>query len=87
MSWPRAVLFGTCLSAILTSTAACQSSIRACARHGSRYRLALGPYAGHVGRGGVSRTKGEGDLRAPAGVFPLRDGFGVNDNPGLGARS
>ena len=63
------------------------ATIRACERSGSRYVLALGPYAGHVGRKGVSSTKEEGDLQTPAGVFPLRNGFGVNGNPGLGAGS
>jgi L,D-peptidoglycan transpeptidase YkuD (ErfK/YbiS/YcfS/YnhG family) len=63
------------------------ATIRACERSGSRYRQVLGPYAGHVGRGGVSPAKREGDLRTPAGVFPLRNGFGVNGNPGLGAGS
>jgi L,D-peptidoglycan transpeptidase YkuD (ErfK/YbiS/YcfS/YnhG family) len=63
------------------------ATIRACERSGSRYRLVLGPYAGHVGARGVSRSKVEGDLRTPAGVFPLRNGFGVNGNPGLGAGS
>lgn len=63
------------------------ATIRACERSGSRYLLALGPYAGHVGRNGVSSAKREGDLRTPTGVFPLRDGFGVRANPGLGAGS
>jgi len=60
---------------------------RACERSGSRYVVVLGPYAGHVGRNGVSSAKREGDLRTPAGVFALRSGFGVNGNPGLGAGS
>lgn len=59
------------------------ATIRACRRSGSRYVLELGPYSGHVGRNGVSAAKREGDLRTPAGVFPLRGGFGVNSNPGL----
>jgi L,D-peptidoglycan transpeptidase YkuD (ErfK/YbiS/YcfS/YnhG family) len=63
------------------------ATIRACERSGSRYRLALGPYAGHVGAGGVSRSKSEGDMQTPAGVFALRNGFGVKANPGLGAGS
>jgi L,D-peptidoglycan transpeptidase YkuD (ErfK/YbiS/YcfS/YnhG family) len=63
------------------------ATIRACKRSGSRYRLALGPYSGHVGINGVSSTKREGDLHTPAGVFPMRNGFGVNGNPGLGAGS
>jgi L,D-peptidoglycan transpeptidase YkuD (ErfK/YbiS/YcfS/YnhG family) len=32
----------------------------------------------------VSSAKHEGDLRTPAGVFPLRSGFGIYANPGLG---
>jgi L,D-peptidoglycan transpeptidase YkuD (ErfK/YbiS/YcfS/YnhG family) len=63
------------------------ATIRACERSGTRYRQVLGPYAGHVGRGGVSAAKREGDLKTPAGVFPVRGGFGVNGNPGLGAGS
>jgi hypothetical protein len=61
------------------------ATIRACERPGSRYTLALGPFDGHVGRNGVSWNKREGDRRTPAGVFPLRNGFGVYRNPGLGA--
>lgn len=63
------------------------ATIRACKRSGSRYRLALGPYYGHVGINGVSSAKREGDLHTPTGVFPMRNGFGVNGNPGLGAGS
>jgi L,D-peptidoglycan transpeptidase YkuD (ErfK/YbiS/YcfS/YnhG family) len=36
-----------------------------------------------VGKNGVSSSKREGDLRTPAGVFPLRGGFGARSNPGL----
>jgi len=57
--------------------------VRACRRSGGRYLLSLGPYAGHVGRNGVSTAKREGDLRTPVGTFPLRGGFGVRANPGL----
>jgi L,D-peptidoglycan transpeptidase YkuD (ErfK/YbiS/YcfS/YnhG family) len=63
------------------------ATIRACKRSGSRYRLALGPYSGHVGINGVSSAKREGDLHTPTGVFPMRNGFGVNGDPGLGAVS
>lgn len=45
--------------------------------------LELGPYSGHVGLHGVSAAKREGDLRTPAGIFPLRGGFGIYGNPGL----
>jgi L,D-peptidoglycan transpeptidase YkuD (ErfK/YbiS/YcfS/YnhG family) len=63
------------------------ATVRACERSGSRYLQVLGPYAGHVGTKGVSWSKVEGDMHTPAGVFPLRNGFGVNRNPGLGAGS
>ena len=43
----------------------------------------LGPYSGHVGRNGVSWSKREGDLKTPAGTYPLRGGFGARANPGL----
>ena len=63
------------------------ATIRACERSGSRYTLVLGPYDGHVGRGGVRSAKREGDLSTPAGTFALRNGFGVYGNPGLGVGS
>jgi len=72
---------------VLVDAQGSAATIRACERSGSRYVIALGPYAGHVGRNGVSSAKHEGDLRTPAGIFPLRSGFGVNGNPGLGAGS
>lgn len=59
------------------------ATIRACRRSGSVYLLSLGPYYGHVGRNGISWSKREGDLRTPAGTFPLRGGFGLRGNPGL----
>ena len=72
---------------VLVDAQGSAATIRACERSGSRYVIALGPYAGHVGRNGVSSAKHEGDLRTPAGIFPLRSGFDVNGNPGLGAGS
>lgn len=72
---------------VLVDALGSAATIRACERSGSRYVLALGPFAGHVGRNGVSSAKREGDLRTPAGVFALRSGFGVNGNPGLGVGS
>ncbi len=36
-----------------------------------------------MGRNGVSWSKREGDLRTPAGTYPLRGGFGAQGNPGL----
>ncbi len=72
---------------VLVDAQGSAATIRACERSGSRYVIALGPYAGHVGRNGVSSAKREGDLRTPAGIFALRSGFGVRGNPGLGAGS
>ena len=72
---------------VLVDALGSAATLRACERSGSRYVVALGPYAGHVGRNGVSSAKREGDLRTPAGIYPLRNGFGVNGNPGLGAGS
>ncbi|WP_426563556.1 L,D-transpeptidase family protein [Angustibacter sp. McL0619] len=63
------------------------ATVRACRRSGSHYVLELGPYSGHVGKNGVSSSKREGDLRTPAGTFPLRGGFGANGNPGLATGS
>lgn len=68
---------------VLVKASGASATVRACRRVGSRYVVDLGPYHGHVGRNGVSWTKREGDLRTPAGTFPLRGGFGVNGNPGL----
>jgi L,D-peptidoglycan transpeptidase YkuD (ErfK/YbiS/YcfS/YnhG family) len=68
---------------VVVHSSGSSATVRACRRSGSRYVLALGPYAGHVGIRGVSANKREGDLRTPAGVFPLRGGFGRYANPGL----
>lgn len=57
--------------------------MRACRRTSSGYVRDLGPYDGHVGRNGVSWSKREGDLKTPAGTYPLRGGFGARANPGL----
>lgn len=59
------------------------ATVRACRRTSAGYVLDLGPYYGHVGRNGVSWSKREGDLKTPAGTFPLRGGFGARANPGL----
>ena len=61
---------------------------RLCARVSrGRYVLQKGPYAGHVGRYGVARpgAKREGDGKTPYGAYPMRGGFGIYPNPGLGA--
>jgi len=68
---------------VLVKASGASATIRACRRSGSRYVVDLGPYYGHVGKNGVSWSKREGDLRTPAGTFPLRGGFGINGNPGL----
>jgi L,D-peptidoglycan transpeptidase YkuD (ErfK/YbiS/YcfS/YnhG family) len=68
---------------VVVRSSGSSATIRACRRSGSRYLLSLGPYAGHVGRHGVSDDKREGDLSTPAGVFALLGGFGVRSNPGL----
>ena len=59
------------------------ATVRACRRTATGYVVELGPYYGHVGRNGVSWSKREGDLKTPAGTFPLRGGFGARANPGL----
>lgn len=61
---------------------------RLCARVSrGRYVLQKGPYAGHVGRNGVARpgAKREADGRTPYGAYPMRGGFGIYPNPGLGS--
>ena len=61
---------------------------RLCARVSSgRYVVQQGPYAGHVGRFGVAATgaKREGDGKTPSGAYPMRGGFGIYANPGLGS--
>jgi L,D-peptidoglycan transpeptidase YkuD (ErfK/YbiS/YcfS/YnhG family) len=68
---------------VVVRSSGSDATVRACRRSGSHYVLALGPYAGHVGIRGVSSAKREGDLRTPAGVFPLRGGFGRYASPGL----
>lgn len=68
---------------VLVDSSGAGATVRACRRSGSGYTTELGPYYGHVGRNGVSASKREGDLRTPAGVFPLREGFGAYPNPGL----
>jgi L,D-peptidoglycan transpeptidase YkuD (ErfK/YbiS/YcfS/YnhG family) len=67
---------------LIVRAAGTRAGVTACARTPSGgYVRALGPYAGHVGRGGVAPAgaKREGDGRTPRGVFPLRGGFGVAD--------
>ncbi|MDF2090949.1 hypothetical protein P0Y31_01200 [Knoellia sp. 3-2P3] len=68
---------------VLVDSSGSSATLRACRRTASGYTTDLGPYYGHVGRNGVSANKREGDLRTPAGVFPLRGGFGAYADPGL----
>lgn len=68
---------------VVVASSGSRATVRACTRSGGRYLTALGPYSGHVGAKGVSASKREGDLRTPAGVFPLRGGFGARSDPGL----
>lgn len=68
---------------VLVRSSGSSATVRACRRTGTGYATELGPFYGHVGRNGVSASKREGDLQTPAGVFPLRGGFGANANPGL----
>jgi L,D-peptidoglycan transpeptidase YkuD (ErfK/YbiS/YcfS/YnhG family) len=68
---------------VLVDSAGAGATVRACRRSGSGYVQELGPWAGHVGRNGVTASKREGDLSTPAGVFPLRGGFGALADPGL----
>lgn len=72
---------------VLVDSLGSTAAVRACRRTGSGYTTDLGPYYGHVGRNGVTSNKHEGDMSTPAGVFPLRGGFGVYGNPGLGVGS
>ena len=74
----------TAYQVVLVKGTGSQAVVRACHHSGSGYVLDLGPYYGHVGINGVSWSKHEGDLKTPAGTFPLRGGFGIYGNPGLG---
>ena len=75
----------TARQVVLVKGSGSTASVRACRRSEGRYLLSLGPYYGPVGRNGVSWNKREGDLRTPAGTYPLRGGFGARANPGLSA--
>ena len=68
---------------VLVTSSGSRATVRACRRTSNGYVRELGPFSGHVGRNGVSWSKREGDLRTPAGTFPLRGGFGARANPGL----
>jgi L,D-peptidoglycan transpeptidase YkuD (ErfK/YbiS/YcfS/YnhG family) len=68
---------------VLVTSSGSSATVRACRRTSSGYLRDLGPFYGHVGRNGVSWSKREGDLKTPAGTYPLRGGFGARANPGL----
>jgi L,D-peptidoglycan transpeptidase YkuD (ErfK/YbiS/YcfS/YnhG family) len=68
---------------VVVASSGSRATVRACTRSGGGYLTSLGPFFGHVGAKGVSASKREGDLRTPAGVFPLRGGFGARPDPGL----
>ena len=68
---------------VLVTSSGSSATVRACRRTATGYARELGPYYGHVGRNGVSWSKREGDLKTPAGTYPLRGGFGARANPGL----
>jgi len=56
-------------------------------RRGSCWRRVLGPWRAHVGRGGISPRKREGDGATPAGVFRLGGTvYGLDPDPGLRLR-
>jgi L,D-peptidoglycan transpeptidase YkuD (ErfK/YbiS/YcfS/YnhG family) len=73
----------TAVQVVVVKGSGSSATVRACRRSGGRYLLSLGPYYGHVGLNGVTWSKREGDLKTPAGTYPLRGGFGVLANPGL----
>ncbi|SES33835.1 L,D-peptidoglycan transpeptidase YkuD, ErfK/YbiS/YcfS/YnhG family [Pedococcus cremeus] len=73
----------TAAQVVLVEAAGSSATVRACRRTSGGYTTELGPYYGHVGRNGITYSKREGDMRTPAGVFPLRGGFGAYADPGL----
>ncbi len=71
---------------VVVDSSGTRASVEACSRtSGGDYERDLGPFSGYVGRSGVSSasSKREGDGATPAGVYPLRGGFGINSDPGL----
>jgi L,D-peptidoglycan transpeptidase YkuD (ErfK/YbiS/YcfS/YnhG family) len=73
----------TATQVLLVDGHGASATIRGCVRSGTRWVTELGPFAGHVGRSGVTTRKREGDGGTPAGIFPLRGGFGTAADPGL----
>lgn len=71
---------------VVVRSAGSRATVRACSRSANgSYRTDLGPFSGYVGRSGVTSAtaKREGDGATPAGVYPLRGGFGLKGNPGI----
>lgn len=71
---------------VLVRSSGTRATVQACSlTSGGHYVSDLGPYSGYVGRSGVTSagSKREGDGATPAGVYPLRGGFGVRSDPGL----
>ena len=71
---------------VVVRSSGSRATVRACSQaSGGGYVTDLGPFDGYVGRSGVTSagSKREGDGATPAGVYPLRSGFGVRDDPGL----
>ncbi|WP_461022319.1 L,D-transpeptidase family protein [Thalassiella azotivora] len=69
---------------VVVRSSGTRATVRACARgDDGSYVTELGPYRGYVGYSGVTGSKREGDGATPAGVHPLRGGFGTRPDPGL----
>ena len=71
---------------VVVDSSGTRATVRACSRQSDgTYVTDLGPFSGYVGRTGVTSasSKREGDGHTPAGVYPLRGGFGAKGDPGL----
>jgi L,D-peptidoglycan transpeptidase YkuD (ErfK/YbiS/YcfS/YnhG family) len=84
-AWARA---GAKRQVLLVTASRTRATVVACSLSHGRYVRTLGPFAARVGIHGVAAKRGreakrEGDGRTPAGVFPLRSGFGTEGDPGL----
>ncbi len=70
---------------VVVDSSGTRATVRACSRRSDgTYATDLGPFSGYVGRTGVTSasSKREGDGHTPAGVYPLRGGFGAKGDPG-----
>ena len=66
------------------SAASTHATVRTWVRSGACWQPAAGPYAGRVGRNGVSANRREGDGTTPAGTFRIgATMYGVEPNPGV----